>query len=76
MSRLFTIKDTECKIGRVFTDMLQRWEPKSQSARKEGQLETVLQAVEDKDKDPHDEEGWKLDLCQHKLELENRFSAL
>lgn len=39
---------------------LQRWEPKSHSARKEGQLETMLQAVEDKGKDSHDGGDWKL----------------
>ena len=60
MSRLRTIKGSECKIDRVFTDILQRREPKSHSARKEGQLETMLQAVEDKDKDSHDGGGWKL----------------
>lgn len=39
---------------------LHKYPSKSHTAKKKGQLETMLKTVEDKDKESHDGGGWKL----------------
>ena len=58
VSRLQIIREDNEEIDRVFAETLQRQQPEPRTARKEGQLETMVKQVAEGG--CQDGEGWKL----------------
>ena len=58
VSRLQIIREDNEEIDRVFAETLQRQQPEPHTARKEGQLETMVKQVAEGG--CQDGEGWKL----------------